>query len=351
MPDRPLDILYVGQLTPGGTCLQRMNAIRDLGHRVASIDLKPPHVARAESRIWRRARRKLLGIGPTDISGINDGILAALRQRPFDVLWLDKALAVRRRTLDEARRISPRTRIVGYSPDDMNSWPCQSRDFLQHLPAYDIFFTTKTFGVAELRALGCPRVSFVGNAFDPAIHHPVPVTDEDRAALGGPVGFIGDYERERSDSLLMLAANGIPVRIWGPNWDRFGPSHPNLRIEGKSVWSRDYAKAICAFDINLGFLRKVSRDLQTTRSIEIPACGGFMLAERTGEHLDLFVEGKEAAFFETPRELLEKVRHYLDHPEERMSIAKAGRERCLTGGYSNHDRLAKMIETVNGLPA
>ena len=139
------------------------------------------------------------------------------------------------------------------------------------------------------------------------------------------------------------------MRIWGAFWERFRVHHPNLRVERREVFQDEYAKVLCATKINLGFLRKMNRDQQTARSIEIPACGAFMLAERTDEHLGLFVEGVEAEFFADDTEMVEKVRHYLAHEEKRREIAAAGRQRCLTSGYSNQERLSKVLETCQAM--
>ena len=73
-----------------------------------------------------------------------------------------------------------------------------------------------------------------------------------------------------------------------------------------------------------------------------------MLAERTDEHLELFEEGKEAEFFTSREEMLEKARYYLAHSQERQRIAAAGRERCLRSGYSYHDRLRKILTQIAG---
>ena len=163
------------------------------------------------------------------------------------------------------------------------------------------------------------------------------------------MGFIGDYEIERAQSIHYLASHGIRVRIWGHRWEKKCKlTDPNMIVEGKSLWGDEYAKAICSFDINLHFLRKINRDLQTTRSIEIPACGAFMLAERTNEHLELFEEGKEAAFFSSNDELLEKVHYFLKYEDERDNIARKGRKKCLKSGYSNHDRIKEMLVAVKG---
>ena len=215
---------------------------------------------------------------------------------------------------------------------------------------YDLHVTTKTHNIQELRDLGAREVYFMDKAFCPDVHRPLPVSSPDRVRLGSRVSFIGSYEKERAQSMLHLAKGGIEVRIWGPGWTRSHKlSHSNLRIEGKALWEDEYALAICATDINLCFLRKVNRDKQTARSIEIPACGGFMLAERTDEHLRLFEENKEAAYFSSDDELVEKVRYFLKHDEERQRIARAGREHCLKGEYSYQERIEKLFRKLGYL--
>jgi len=340
-----MKIVFVGPLWYGATCLQRMQALRQLGHQILPVDTEPEWVRHKSQGFIYRAKRKFLG--PSDLVNANQNLIQLLVKHNVDVLFLNKALTIKPKTLRIIRQRSPKTIIVGYSPDDMMTKCNQRQNFLKGISLYDIYFTTKSFNVSELQELGCPRVVFIGNAYDSKIHRPLAVTAEDRTRFGGSVGFIGDYERERAEAIIYLAKNSVPVRVWGPNWNRKCKlSHPNVKIEGRPLWGDDYAKAICCFDINLGFLRRINRDLQTGRSVEIPACGGFMLAERTDEHLELFEEDKEAVFFSSNEELLEKTRYYLTHPQQRKAIAERGRQRCLKSGYSNHDRLREMLTVV-----
>jgi len=337
-----MKIVFVGPLWYGATCLQRMQALRQLGHQILPVDTESEWVRHKSQGFIYRAKRKFLG--PSDLVNANQNLIQLLVKHNVDVLFLNKALTIKPKTLRIIRQRSPKTIIVGYSPDDMAGRHNQSRQFLHGLPLYDIFFTTKSYGVKELRELGCPQVAFIVNGYDEQTHRPVPVTSQDRLRFGGAVGFIGDYERERAEAIIYLAENSIPVRVWGPNWNRKCKlSHPNVKIEGRPLWGDEYVKAICCFDINLNFLRRINRDLQTSRSVEIPACGAFMLAERTDEHLKLFEEDKEAVFFSSNEEMLEKTRYYLAHPQQRKAIAECGRQRCLKSGYSNHDRLREML--------
>ncbi len=334
----PLRILFAGPLVAGCTSRQRCDTLRRLGHEVRAIDQLPSPWPRVHLSLPYRAFHRLGG--PYDLAGLNRQMLAVEASFAPHVVWIEKGLVVEAPTLRALASRWPQATLVNYSGDDMFNPRNQSRQWRDCLPLYDVFVTTKRHNIPELRAAGARDVFYVDKAFDPHVHRPIPVTPELRARFGGEVGFVGWPEAQRAASMLHLARNGVPVRIWGP-WRRW--RHPNLRVEGRPLWGDEYAAALSAFRVNLCFLRKANRDRHTTRSVEIPACGGFMLAERTDEHLALFAEDREAAYFSSNRELLEKTRYYLEHEEERARIAAAGLRRCRSGGYAYEHRLRAVL--------
>jgi spore maturation protein CgeB len=95
--------------------------------------------------------------------------------------------------------------------------------------------------------------------------------------------------------------------------------------------------------IALCFLRKMNRDQITTRSIEIPAMGRAMVAERTEEHDAHFVDGVEYMGFSTDDEIVAKAGLLLSDSALRSRIAAAGKNRCWASGYTTADRATQMI--------
>ena len=72
-----------------------------------------------------------------------------------------------------------------------------------------------------------------------------------------------------------------------------------------------------------------------------------MLAERTEEHLDLFEEGKEMACFSSAEEMIDKIRYYLVHDDERRQVAEAGYQKVTTGRHTYQDRLIEILRAVD----
>ena len=80
--------------------------------------------------------------------------------------------------------------------------------------------------------------------------------------------------------------------------------------------------------------------------VKHPAIGGFMLADRTNEHLDLFEEGEEAEYFASDEEYRDKLKFYLANHAARDRIARAGHERCMSSGYSYDDRIRCVLSEI-----
>jgi len=332
------------------TSIHRIRAMTRIGFEVVTIDSTNSGQESQPQVLARRVRNRLfrLGLPVTlpDYSRDRARLIEAVQSRPWSIIWLERALTIDVPTMLKLKRIRPDSLVVGFSPDDMNARHNQSNQFIEALAYYDVFITTKSYNVGELKARGCPRVFFIGNGYDPESFRPLEPSLHERPLFEADVGFIGTYERERATSMLYLAHNGIHVRIWGLGWEKMRRRHPNLKLEMRPLFGDDFAKACSTITINLAFLRKLNRDQQTTRSVEIPACGGFMLAERSAEHRFLFEEGVEAEFFSSDAELLAKVRQYLGDASLRRAVALNGLRRCEASGYSNEERLRTVFEEL-----
>lgn len=226
------------------------------------------------------------------------------------------------------------------------------------LPAYDWVFTTKTFGIADMRRqLGVERASFMPHAFDPEVHRPMALDAGDLDRYACDVSFIGTWSPKKQRLLERLAQlrPDLRLRVWGAQWQTAEPTL-GAAIMGRGVLGAEYAKAIAASKINLGILSEVRAgasdgDRITSRTFEIPAIGSFMLHERTDEIGHYFVDGEECATFADGDDMAVKVGFYLAHDAERRRIAAAGHARCLASGYAIDDRAAEVIAKARELLA
>jgi spore maturation protein CgeB len=83
------------------------------------------------------------------------------------------------------------------------------------------------------------------------------------------------------------------------------------------------------------------------RSFEIPACGGFMIAEDTAEHREIFgPEGECVLYFANAEEAAHKTRQALADPAARRRMALAAHRRITRGANTYRDRLKQMLEAL-----
>ena len=145
--------------------------------------------------------------------------------------------------------------------------------------------------------------------------------------------------------MFFLAKNGIKVEIWGNDWNKCPFKHDNLKIHYSFLYKEKYSKTIYKSKINLNFLKKINDDVITSRSLEIPASGGFMLAERTEAQKKIFKENVEADYFSSKEELLRKTKFYLNN-EMLKKIETKGYNKCIKSNYSMSAQMSMILKKI-----
>jgi spore maturation protein CgeB len=217
------------------------------------------------------------------------------------------------------------------------------------------------------------------------------------------VAFVGQPHGNRRQVIHALRKTGIKVHVWGGGWESgrlsqeemirvFNQSRINLNLSNASkptdvslpvitptfrlsdmVRSRlSRSLDIVSFGSQVKAMGKgwfsglcgsltASADSEPTeapdvhysdqikgRNFEVPGCGGFLLtgmAENLGQYYEI---GKEVVCFDDRHDLIEKVRYYLKHEDERTAIAQAGYERTMRDHTYSH-RFSEIFEQL-GMP-
>ena len=297
---------------------------------------------------------------------INRSVLATADELRPDIVWAEKQEFLRVETLVALRKFG--ARLIHFTPDPYFSlqWK-RTRLMDEAMGAFDILVYCKAYEQKQYAALGKPLV-YMPLGFCDEVHRPLASTDPQWSCTAG---FLGGWEPRRERLLHQIAAAGIDLRIRGGYWnflldgkwtlrrqiilkqlaggDRFRFHRDDLLAQawqGGEVYADDYARAITGAKIGLGLLRRVCPDQHTTRTFEIPACGSMLLADRTDEHKEFFTEGKEAEFFTSEVELLDKLKFYCANEGARKHVAVSGQQRCISGKYAYVHRLSAALSDI-----
>jgi len=268
----------------------------------------------------------------------------ALEFKP-DLVWTEMGRLTYARTLRQIKKKYSCLLINSYSDDFLDPMK-KSRHYSRSVKLYDYIFTPRDVNFDELYKMGAKRVGKFWKGFDPESHFPEKLTSEERKIYSTDIVFAGHYEPSRKEPFSALAKVVERFKIWGNGWKKCRAGFPPGVIQYRGAEGCEYKKALCGAKIGLQLLSKWARDTQSSRSFEIPACGVMLLADRNPDHLACFEEDKEAVFYSSSEELVDKAKFYLCNEPLRERIAAAGYRRCISSGYSNHDRIRVMLEEV-----
>lgn len=318
-------------------------ALGELGYQAGFVD-ESRHFRTHERSLLKRAAFRLRGRRLRARRLFNRTLLEAAHSFRPNLVLVVKGSYVEPEVLAEVKA-ETRARLVNYATDDPFNPATSTSQVVAAIPLYDLYCTTKRAIIPDIARHGCRRVAYVRFGYDPTLHFPErPTSRDEEHRWTSDVMFAGGCDGDRAPFFAALARlPQLDMHLYGGYWNRYGGMR---RFWRGFAHGRDYRMALGCTRSAPCLVRQSNRDGHVMRTFEIPACGSFMIAERTEEHLELFEEGREMACFGSAEELVDKVLHYLSHEEERRRIAAAGYRKVTGGGHTYRDRLIEILRAA-----
>lgn len=272
--------------------------------------------------------------------------------RPDLVLVLD-GMDLPTEQIDQLRGWGVRTAI--WLTDD----PYYTDFTLKIVLHYDYVFTLERNCLDFYKGLGHSQVYYLPFAAHREHYHPTTT----RSAIERDVSFIGsaywnrvNFFREIMPELMQY--NTVINGIW---WDRL-PEAPLYgdRIEiGKWMSPQETALTYSGSKIVINLHRShideavnnntlgISAVSPNPRTFEIAASGTLQLCDARDDMGSFFKPGEEIETFASPQEMMEKIRYYLTHEEERRAIVLRAYERVLKD-HTYTRRIHQLLSTIYG---
>lgn len=338
-----MKILYLGETNPQSTSAHRAAALRRLGHDVSTWN--PGALVPGQEQIpffaslnVRTGYRLVAGI-------VASRLRSRLHLEQWDLVWVDCGPQLPPSFYRWLRkRGAP---IVNYMTDN----PFQNRDFRKwdlyrkSLALHDLTVVPRLENVDQARAAGARNIMRVYFSYDPVAHAPSAGAAPEKT---NDVIFVGSWMPERGPFALEALRAGLALKIVGNGWPR-SPEWDALKPHwlGNSIYGRAYVEAIESARIAIGLLSKGNRDLHTTRSVEVPFIGSAAFcAERTTEHAEMYREGVEAVFWNSPQECAQACLKLLKDPAGCREMALRARNRVIELKLSNDEVAASILDRI-----
>lgn len=244
---------------------------------------------------------------------INNKIISICKEYKPDIILTAKGEKLSENLMKSIKHSENIT--VDLFPDYLNHWPTIKEISLY----YDYFFTFDKATIKKLQHLGRKNIRFLPQATEPEWGI--------RMNKVYDVSFIGTYNPWREEYLSVLKR--FNLNIWGDK--RWYRSALVNCTRGGRVSLKEMKKIIKQTKINLNifFDNKTIIEGVSLRPYEITGSGGFLLSQFVKGYKDIFIEDREMVSFKSPKEMVEKVRFYLNDDKNREMIAEQGYRRTL----------------------
>jgi len=333
-------IIIYGEPYKWAMAYNLMKAFQQLGHSTDIFDWTQWLFRTKQYNLKNRILDRILFVNIA--RKINHNFIQNIKTNKYDLIIVLKGVHLFSSTIIEAKNYVDF--VVNWNPDDFFNPLNNSRYILQSFDKYDCIFTSRGHLREEYIKKGAKRFEVINWYYLPNIFYPMKVSLQERNKYGSDLVFVGSWSKRREDILGSLA--NFRLRVFGGGWHKARESFRKKVECNLPIYNETLCKTINLSKINLNILTKENRDTTNIRNLEIPACGGFQLSERSNEILELFEEDKEIVCFETVEELISKCKYYLKNESERERIAFNGYQRLISGNHTMLDRAKQILRTI-----
>src|SRR5215831_8689713 len=388
-------IFYAADSTPNASINSNLwkhnlyQPLVDLGHDVVEFKYPMTEVFRNLDPSDRVQRKFIKQSRPKVTSELLRQVRQAHKEKPINAFFsYFYDACVLPEAIDEIRAMG----IVTIN------WYCNG-SYQLHLvsqiaPHYDWCLVPEKFRMDDYRRMGAHPI-YCQEAANPNIYRPYDFP------LEYDVTFVGQAYGERPEYIQYLLDRQVCVRVWGFGWENFldgGPTgepestctryagilrrlltledqravfhkfnnflhgvlngerstHIRLprAIAGPPLSDDEMIKMYSRSKINLGFSscgnthKSEQRILQVRlRDFEIPMSGGFYMVEWMDELGEFYDIGKEVICYRDKDEMVDQIKYFLSHDNEREKIRRAGYERCLRD-HTWHKRFQRVFQEI-----
>lgn len=206
---RARNILYVGDLSRGGTCRQRFESLQRLGQDVHPFDIRTYNTGNRATG-WLRYRYPF---GPL-VSRINRDLLRTVAEYHPDVVWFDKPVSFTSETMHAIKKSGALTAFYiqdsPFGPRNDGCW----RQFMNMYRMADLHCLFREADIPRYSEQGLPWIKIM-LSFDSEVHF-APSKEFGEAERNREVSYIGCPYEERPGFLLKLARDyALPIHING----------------------------------------------------------------------------------------------------------------------------------------
>ena len=311
-------------------------AIRSLGHELFVFEDR-------QHTIPGRIRKRLRFLDRYDLRIINRRMLSKAASAKPDITIVTGGHRISSETVKKLKNYG--IVCILWTIDA----PLYFQPIIDVAPFYNQIFCQGTEAIELLDKAEIRGAQWLPMACDPDYHHPVECTSEEKEKYGSDIVFVGSHYPDRAALFEKMA--DLDIAIWGPGWESLPKSSPlNGKIRGKHTTPDEWLKIYSTSKIVLATHyqdpgKRVPVYQASPRIFEALACGSFLVCDHQKDVFSLFKDGEHLVSCDDATDLIVKVKHYLDHPEERTAIATRGRAECLAKHTYVH-RIKALLSTI-----